>query len=219
MSASTPGYGRLYFMLEVRWCGFGRPSVSHRSIDLPQTEKLDYFSAALAIMYALYHTVTRMLHLYPRVTPNRNTSKFNNGLRPSLSMAWAILCIVVYIAHVTYLSILPRFDYSYNMAFNLALGVMHNLLWLLYSLPRPASLLKRFPYAPKSYHPSYAYKTGVFVALTTAATALEVFDFPPVYRILDAHALWHLSTAPIAKFWYDFLVEDALDESWRTPQQ
>lgn len=167
-------------------------------------------------MYALYLAVTRMFHLYPRATPNW---KSNNRLRPTLAMAWAILCIVVYIAHVTYLSILPRFDYSYNMAFNLALGVMHNLLWLLYSLPRPVSLLKKFPYTSKTYRPSYAYKAGVFVALTTAATALEVFDFPPVYRILDAHALWHLSTAPIAKFWYDFLVEDALDEGWREPQQ
>ncbi|KAL4065155.1 Per1-like protein [Scleroderma citrinum] len=186
--------------------------------DLPRTEKLDYFSAALAIMYALYHTVTRMLHLYPRVSSNWNT-KSNHKLRSTLSLAWSALCIVAYIAHVTYLSILPRFDYTYNIVFNLVLGVMHNLLWLLYSLPLPISPLKRFPCAPKSYRPSYAYKAGVFVALTTAATALELFDFPPVYRILDAHALWHLSTAPIAKFWYEFLVEDALDEGWRAPPQ
>ncbi|KAI6094398.1 Per1-like protein [Pisolithus sp. B1] len=186
--------------------------------DLPRTEKLDYFSAALAIMYALYLTVIRMLHLYPRATDGR-TQEDTANLRSSMYIAWSTLCITVYIAHVTYLSILPRFDYTYNMAFNLALGIAHNLLWLLYSLPRPISLFRRFPYAPKTYRPVYGYKAGLFVALTTAATALELFDFPPVGRILDAHALWHLSTAPIAKLWYDFLVEDALDEGWRTPQR
>ncbi|KAI6037124.1 Per1-like protein [Pisolithus microcarpus] len=178
--------------------------------DLPRTEKLDYFSAALAIMYALYFTVIRMLHISQKATANPCSTMY---------IAWSTLCITTYIAHVTYLSILPRFDYTYNMAFNLALGLAHNLLWVLYSLPRPVSFLRRFPYAPKKYRPAYAYKAGLFVALTTAATALELLDFPPVGRILDAHALWHLSTAPIAKFWYDFLIEDASDEAWRTPQQ
>ncbi|KAI6140430.1 Per1-like protein [Pisolithus tinctorius] len=186
--------------------------------DLPRTEKLDYFSAALAIMYALYFTVTRMLHMYPRATDG-SVPKSTVKSRSAMCIAWSMLCIAAYIAHVTYLSILPRFDYSYNMAFNLALGLAHNLLWLLYSLPRSVSLLRRFPHAPKTYRPSYAYKAGLFVALTTAATALELFDFPPVGRVLDAHALWHLSTAPIAKLWYNFLVEDALDEGWRAPQQ
>ncbi|KAG6331228.1 hypothetical protein ID866_7858 [Astraeus odoratus] len=197
--------------------------VTHRShnavyLDLPRTEKLDYFSAALAIMYALYLTVTRMLHMYPRVS-NWNTPKSTTYSRSTMYYAWSSLCIMVYIAHITYLSILPRFDYAYNMAFNLALGLSHNMLWLLYSLPWPTSFLKRFPCAPKTYRPPYAYKAGVFVALTTAATALELFDFPPVCRVLDAHALWHLSTAPIAKFWYNFLVEDAQDEGWVASRQ
>ncbi|KAI6011073.1 Per1-like protein [Pisolithus marmoratus] len=185
--------------------------------DLPRTEKLDYFSAALAIMYALYFTVIRMLHMYPPATDG-STPKAAASSRSTMYITWSVLCITAYIAHVTYLSVLPRFDYAYNMAFNLILGLVHNFLWLLYSLPRPVSL-RRFPYAPKKYRPSYAYKAGLIVALTTAATALELFDFPPVGRILDAHALWHLSTPLIAKFWYDFLVEDALDEGWRAPQQ
>ncbi|KAI6098870.1 Per1-like protein [Pisolithus thermaeus] len=184
---------------------------------LPRTEKLDYFSAALAIMYALYLTVIRMLHLHPRATDGR-TQKATANLRSTMYMAWSTLCITVCIAHVTYLCILPRFDYTYNMAFNLAIGIAHNLLRFLYSLPRRVSLFRRFPYPPKIYRPAYAYKAGLFVALATAATALELFNFPPVGRILDAHALWHLSIAPIVKLWYTFLVEDALDEGRRTPK-
>ncbi|KAG6837238.1 hypothetical protein H0H93_012632 [Arthromyces matolae] len=98
------------------------------------------------------------------------------------------------------------------MAFNLIVGLTHNALWLVYALP--VSLIQRFPSEAKSYRPKYANKAAVFVVLTTVATALELFDFPPWGRIIDAHALWHLSTAPIGLFWYDFLVEDALDSGW-----
>ena len=125
------------------------------------------------------------------------------------------MCAVVFLAHISYLTLLPRFDYSYNMAFNLALGLLHNALWLVYSFPKSMSLLRRFPSREKSYRPNLANKAALFVALTTAATGLELFDFPPWGRIIDAHALWHLSTAPIAMLWYDFLVQDALDEGWR----
>jgi hypothetical protein len=41
-----------------------------------------------------------------------------------------------------------------------------------------------------------------------------VGDFPPWGRVVDAHALWHLATVPIAVMWYDFLVLDALDDGW-----
>lgn len=185
-------------------------SLSHEHIDLPLTEKLDYFSAALAILYALYYTVIRMANLYSRL-PKPDDSK-----RSLLRSIWTALCIVAYLSHVTYLTVLPRFDYTYNMAFNLVLGISHNILWLLYSLPVP---FQRFSYASQTYYPRHIYKAGIFVLLTTAATALELFDFPPLGRVLDAHALWHLSTAPIAKFWYEFLIEDSQNESWRPSQQ
>ncbi|KAG2139065.1 Per1-like protein [Suillus clintonianus] len=178
--------------------------------DLPLTEKLDYFSAALVILYALYYAVLRFLNQYPI-----RSSEDGRIQRTPVFLLWSSICAVTYVTHVTYLSILPRFDYSYNMAFNLTVGITHNLLWLLYSLPASLPLIRRFPYKPKTYRPPYAYKAAVFVALTTAATALELFDFPPWGRIIDAHALWHLSTAPIAKFWYDFLIQDSLDDGWR----
>lgn len=47
------------------------------------------------------------------------------------------------------------------------------------------------------------------------AMSLELLDFPPLGRILDAHALWHAATVPIGVLWYDFLIEDALDDGWR----
>lgn len=100
------------------------------------------------------------------------------------------------------------------MAFNLAIGTAHNLLWVLFAFPSSFPIIHRFPSHPASYRPTYVYKALVFVLLTTAATALELFDFPPWKLIIDAHALWHLSTAPIVAFWYEFLIEDALCDGW-----
>ncbi|KAJ7084838.1 Per1-like protein [Mycena belliarum] len=185
--------------------------------DMSRTEKLDYFSAALTILYALYYTVIRLFHLYS--SPRRNRLTLSTSGAPAGSSlahkAWTLLCILVYLGHVSYLTLLPRFDYTYNIIFNMVVGLTHNALWLLYSLPASLSLFRRFPSRPKSYRPSFVGNAGIFVALTTAASALELIDFPPLLRVIDAHSLWHLATAPIAVLWYDFLVEDARDESWR----
>lgn len=41
------------------------------------------------------------------------------------------------------------------------------------------------------------------------ASSLELWDFPPWKRALDAHALWHASTIPLSIVWYHWLLEDA----------
>ena len=179
-------------------------------VDKPRTEALDYFSAAAAILYALYYTVVRLFHLYPE----RNRLVIGRGDSKSLLYnTWRIFCALLLVGHICYLSLLPRFDYTYNMVFNLIIGLAHNCLWVVYSLPIRA--IHRFPNRSPSYRPPYAYKAAVFVGITTAATALELLDFPPWLRIIDAHSLWHLATVPIAVFWYRFLIQDALDDSWK----
>ncbi|TFY60236.1 hypothetical protein EVJ58_g5282 [Rhodofomes roseus] len=200
-------YRRFAFVSMNAWAW---SSVFHTR-DLPTTEKMDYFSAALAILYALYYTVVRLFHLY-------KSEAGGYEVRRSSSLpyiVWSCLCSFAYLVHVSYLSLLPRFDYTYNIAFNLTAGMIHNLLWLAYSLPSSVPLLRRFPHRPRSYRPPYASSTALFVMLTIFATSLELFDFPPWGRIIDAHSLWHLSTVPIAIFWYEFLISDALDAGWK----
>lgn len=174
--------------------------------DKPLTEKLDYFSAALTILYALYTTVIRLFHMYPP-TP---TSRWPFPLR-----LWTLFCATLFLGHISYLSLLPRFDYTYNIIFNVIVGLSHNVLWLAYSLPTSLSFFKRYPHSTSADRPRAANKAALLVLLTTAATFLEVFDFPPWKRVIDAHSLWHLSTAIIAPFWYQFLVEDSLERGWR----
>ncbi|KIJ25732.1 hypothetical protein M422DRAFT_38523 [Sphaerobolus stellatus SS14] len=180
--------------------------------DTPRTEKLDYFSAGLAILYSLYYTVVRLFHLYAPSTQRLLVSHSQNN-RSRLLTWWTALCTTLYLLHVLYLSLLPRFDYTYNIVANLILGILHNLLWISYSFP--SRYIHPFPLRTVDYRPKHAYKAVLFGLLTTAATCLELFDFPPWRGIIDAHALWHLSTSPIVLFWWSFLIEDALDPGWR----
>lgn len=49
--------------------------------------------------------------------------------------------------------------------------------------------------------------------LILLAGILEVFDFPPWYDTVDAHALWHFATIPWTVLWYRFLIMDSLRHS------
>ncbi len=165
-------------------------------------------------MFALFYTVIRLFHIYPPRSPVTEPT-----VTRWVRSIWAALCSLAYLGHVSYLTLLPRFDYTYNMAANLIVGLTHNLLWLAYSFPSSIPLIRRFPARSKTYRPNYAWKAAAFVLLTTAATSFEVFDFPAWGRIIDAHSLWHLATVPIIPLWYRFLIQDALDDGWKGPKQ
>ena len=62
-----------------------------------------------------------------------------------------------------------------------------------------------------SPRPKNAASPITLVALTTLAMSLELLDFPPVFRSVDAHALWHASTIPLAAAWWSFLCNDAVE--------
>lgn len=155
--------------------------------------------------------VIRIFHLYP-TSPSPLTTRSPTG--SVTRRAWSTFCVLVYLGHISYLGLSPRFDYGYNIVFNMVVGLSHNFLWLMFALPTP--WISRFPGRSPSYKPDFVNKAAVFVLLTTSATALELFDFPPILRVIDAHSLWHLATAPIAKYWYGFIIQDCLDESWRS---
>jgi hypothetical protein len=180
--------------------------------DKPLTEKLDYFAAASGIVFAFYYTFIRLFFIFPSPSRSFNPTR----TRQWLFTPWTIICALTYLVHITYLSLLPRFDYSYNIIFNLSLGLTHNFLWILYSLPSWLTLFRRYPSptVEPTHRPAFAWKAAAMVLLTTAASALELWDFPPWKRVIDAHALWHAATAPLCVMWYNFLVQDALDEGW-----
>jgi hypothetical protein len=171
---------------------------------------MDYFSATATIMCTLLYTLVRTFHLFPR-TPGRP--------RGSPAMYWLVgLFSMAYVMHITYLLSGPRFDYGWNVLFNLIMGVTHLGLWSLFSLsfsvrlPWPLSMIPT-PYPPLDPltivpKPPWSGRSAILVIATTAAMSLELFDFPPILRIVDAHSLWHLATIFIARGWYGFLIRD-----------
>lgn len=129
------------------------------------------------------------------------------------------------ISHYTYLLSFPlgSFPYGYHTAFNVGLATVHSLAWVLWSasfyISIPALSLggktwQFQPYPPQDpsrvKSPSAATPLAL-VVLTTAAMSFELLDFPPILRMLDAHALWHAATIPLAAGWWRFLCTDAIN--------
>eukprot|EP00850_Spirogloea_muscicola_P007779 SM000040S14791 [mRNA] locus=s40:381868:383280:+ [translate_table: standard] len=103
--------------------------------------------------------------------------------------------IVAFVAtHILYMN-LYSFDYGWNMKVCLAMGVLQLALWS--------------TWAGLTQHPARA-TVWATAAGTLLAGLLEVFDFPPLGGVLDAHALWHAATVPLTLLWWRFAAEDAL---------
>lgn len=148
--------------------------------DLPLTEKLDYFAAGATVMYGLYLAVIRLNRL----------DVGGSSTRITIRRLWTMLCLGLFVAHVSYLS-LWRFDYVYNMQANISVGIIHNVLWTWFSITRYRQELKSWTAWP-----------GMIVTWITLAMGLEVLDFPPIMGLIDAHSLWHLGTVVPTVWWY-----------------
>ncbi|KAK6135294.1 hypothetical protein DH2020_030936 [Rehmannia glutinosa] len=47
------------------------------------------------------------------------------------------------------------------------------------------------------------------VVLEALAMLLEIYDFPPYWGLVDAHALWHATTIPLTYLWWSFIRDDS----------
>lgn len=202
--------------------------------DLWWTERLDYFCAAAVLASGLFFTGCRVAYFVPGTVPYKR---------------WLAVCISAWVLHVLYLLSNHRLDYSYNMIACLTVGVLHNFLWLAAAfVPRVTYTvasrlgggnihahvhLKSRDDTQDGDQPVKARQTRYFsaalqqrlllmVLLMFVAPGLELFDFPPILRLIDAHALWHLATVPISLYWYYWLASDARDcvvvHGWKLDQ-
>ena len=148
--------------------------------DFDITEKLDYFAAGASVLYGLYYTPIRIFRLDQKRPP----------VKPTLLRLWTLICVSLYAAHVSYLTFW-RWDYVYNMAANVAAGVVQNILWSVFSYMTYQKLKKPWAAWP-----------GMIVAWIILAMSLELLDFPPLGGMIDAHSLWHLGTVVPTIWWY-----------------
>ncbi|KAI8093050.1 Per1-like protein [Halteromyces radiatus] len=152
--------------------------------DTAITEKLDYFSAGLLILYSLYYALRRLFYIQ----------------HPPWWMT--LVFVSCYGIHVGYLSLI-RFDYGYNMLASVVVGLIQLSLWVGWSIQQ---------YTVDDKRRSFAYMALISVVGVALAMSLELLDFPPLLRILDAHSLWHLSTIPLMAIWYQFVLKDTTHE-------
>ncbi|KAF2457978.1 Mn2+ homeostasis protein-like protein Per1 [Lineolata rhizophorae] len=163
--------------------------------DFNLTEKFDYFAAGASVLYGLYLAVVRIFRL-----DNVDPTAGGAPRRRSVLRAWTVVCGTLYLAHVTYLTAWS-WDYTYNMAANVAVGVLQNILWSWFSVERYRRLKR-----------TWAAWPGLIVAWVVLAMSLELLDFPPWGGMIDAHSLWHLGTVGPTVWWYSFLIKDAKED-------
>ncbi|OBZ89133.1 Protein PER1 [Choanephora cucurbitarum] len=80
------------------------------------------------------------------------------------------------------------------------IGTLQVLVWIGWYAQQKAD--------PDAVNRSYAHLAVISGVGVSLALCLELFDFPPLWRVFDAHSLWHLSTIPLTAIWYQFLLED-----------
>ncbi|XP_069763305.1 post-GPI attachment to proteins factor 3 isoform X2 [Narcine bancroftii] len=148
--------------------------------DTALTEKLDYFCASAVVLYSIYLCCVRTVGL----------------LHPRMANLFGTLLIVLFTCHIWYLTYV-QFDYGYNMAANVLIGLMNVLWWLGWCLRNRTRL-------------PYVWKCAVVMVMLHGLTLLELLDFPPLLWVFDAHAIWHFSTIPVPFLFYSFLVDDSL---------
>lgn len=146
----------------------------------------------------------------------------------------SFISLLFFVNHFAYLSV-GQFDYQYNMKTNIITGTCHwhsllkamswrskitaSLISILTFNPRTLNILLHFQgiltgvgwiiwYLSQRRKRRYSWKILLFQVLVAISLLLEVNDFPPLLWVLDAHALWHLSTVLPTVLLYSFLIDD-----------
>ena len=151
--------------------------------------QLDYFSAFSIVVYSL-------LAFFLRILGSWRSSK---GIKWS-NFAAIIACGTLFVRHIFLLNSADRFDYGYNMAVNVGVGLVNSFCWLFWCYQHWNENIQQ--------RRKYVKNAVISVLLLDLSVLLELLDFVPIFWTFDAHALWHLSTVPIHYFWYKFVSDD-----------
>ena len=189
------------------WRGLGLASVNawlwavvFHCRDLYWTQCADYFSAMLLVCWGCFVAAVLLLRLpkdeeavrIAKPSARDGSTRFRSSVGP---LALGGVLVAGFCAHVR--RMLLRFDYGYNMRASLAMGALHLLLYVAWWRGARA----RRP---------HAWRVVALNGALSLSVGLEVLDFPPLLHALDAHALWHASTAPLAHLLWRGFVEPEL---------
>lgn len=195
----TEGFKILYFnymIIAVVTMGAWIFSTIFHLKDTWNREKLDYFFAGAAVLSGFHAITIRVFRLHS----SKHTLK---------RIGFGLICILLYIYHVTRLT--NDWSYTYNMQANVFIGVLQNVLYVTHSINSFLAVI------PKDSNPmDYLFDWDYNWTLTPVCLVLcvcfgmsfELFDFPPFFDLLDAHAIWHFVTIWPLFFWYDYMIKD-----------
>ncbi len=158
-------------------------------------ERLDYYFAGMTVISGLYCVGTRYFKLYL----TRNKIK---------RLTFGLLIITMYVCHV--MKLLDDWSYTYNMRANVVVGVTEDLLWFLHAIRtfrqhrQSGNLFDDL----KNKTVNWTLTPIILVVSVSLGMTFELFDFPPILDLLDAHATWHFCTIWPALYWYPYMVRD-----------
>ena len=178
-------------------------------MDTPVTEMADYFSALTTVLASFLAFNLRI------------TATSSSPVRLAIVTAF-----VAFFAHHVFHMATVHFDYGYNMkvcVWCILYCFPHchcegqcclwgSQLYFLAGLVFPAQVSRIKWLVFKRYDgvgdqplrrdgPHILYGVGA-VLLVASSVALELLDFPPIYWIVDSHAIWHFATVPLPLLWY-----------------
>lgn len=179
----------------VSMCAWFFSTIFHLK-DTWDRERLDYFFAGMTVLTGFYAICVRFFTLY----------KSNKTLKRRLL---GCCCVLMYFLHVSYL--LKEWSYTYNMQANVIIGLIQNVLWVYMSCKQfQKARNKDYSVMECIYMPEYNWMlTPVLLVVSVlCGMSFELFDFPPILELLDAHALWHFCTIWPVLWWYPYMIKD-----------
>jgi len=150
--------------------------------DIPATEFLDYSFASLTFFYGSYLATVRIFE----------TKGTNLYIVTGIFVLWVI-------QHWRYMFFID-FDYAYNMNIGILNGVFQFVAWGCWYILKGRK------------DAEYNYKIVLAYGLIGLAGTMELFDFPPIFEIIDPHSLWHLGTIGCFVLMWNFFVLDSINE-------
>lgn len=169
-------------------------STAFHAKDTVFTERMDYHFATLFMVFYLWYAICRLtLSLWPPYTL-------------SVTILAGVILIGVFSYHVWYMNFVS-FDYGWNMIFTGTFVILQVVVWISWAV---IMLLNAGDSPSKAKKVRLAWMIIQFQVCLVGFAVFEAFDFPPLFDQLDAHAVWHGLTIPLAVYWYSFREKDAM---------
>ncbi|MDP2436069.1 MAG: hypothetical protein Q8P67_10020, partial [archaeon] len=115
-----------------------------------------------------------------------------------------VLILFFYFSHICYMTFVV-FDYGLNTLINAVFAFVSSFFWLRWAL--------------KHRDRRYVYLLVISIVGVYPMTLLELLDFSPIWSLLDAHSLWHLSTIPFTFIMYEGILRDLEHEALHEQQK